>query len=104
MNILICVPAIIIGDLWQLPDYQMQNLLKCRDSVDSKSLITDNLFNSGLMLMATGIYTGLVFRFKVLHPVYHIDCFKDEPIFTWRVIIFKLVFIGACCVPWFLLG
>ena len=82
----------------------MDNLLKCRTSVDPKSMIGDNIFNSGLMLMATGIYTGLVFRYTVLHPIYHSDCFKQEPLLAPKVIAYKLVFIGICCLPWYLLG
>lgn len=54
--------------------------------------------------MATGIYTGMVFRYKVLHPVYHADCFKNESLLSPRLLIYRLVFTGICCVPWFMLG
>ena len=41
MTILICIPAIIVGDLFELPQNQLDNLLKCRDSVDRKNIIND---------------------------------------------------------------
>ena len=66
-------------------------------------IIDGNVFNAGMFFLISGVYAGLVFRYKGLKPIHHTDCFKEQQ-WSPKVIIFKSVIAGIFTIPYLLIS
>ena len=111
---LVCIMNIFVCEFFDIPDDQLLNIQLCRQNsgiggaspVTKYDIMNANLFNTGLLFLSSGVYSGLVFRHNILKSNFYqtYSYTLNNDIWSLKTFVFRICFGLCCCVPFFLVS